>query len=103
MCLNFCRTPKKAQEAKEDILRETMAPESNIIIIKLDLCDFDSVNEFVRQFRALKLPLHGLVNNAGVMSDHRIPTVVREMQHQLSFPSLCRFMCYYTIILRTIL
>jgi hypothetical protein len=82
-----CRTPKKAEEAKADIVKETLVPESHVIVLHLDLCNFDSVCEFVEEFRALKLPLHGLVNNAGVMSDHRIPTVVRDDGH-LSVPSV---------------
>ena len=44
--------------------------------IQLDLCNFDSVVSFVEGFISLKLPLHGLINNAGIMTDDRHPTAV---------------------------
>jgi len=36
--------------------------------MKLDLCDFSSVREFARAFKDLQIPLHILINNAGVMN-----------------------------------
>jgi len=36
--------------------------------MKLDLCDFSSVREFARAFKDLQIPLHILLNNAGVMN-----------------------------------
>jgi len=44
---------------------------SRIHLLPLDLGSFASVREFVRAFEALEIPLHCLINNAGVMM---IPT-----------------------------
>ena len=66
-----CRTPDKAREAKDLILSQTKCPVTRVIVIKLDLCGFDSVRKFVKEFRALGLPLNGLINNAGVMMQER--------------------------------
>jgi NAD(P)-dependent dehydrogenase (short-subunit alcohol dehydrogenase family) len=66
-----CRTPDKAREARDLILSQTKCPVTRVIVIKLDLCGFDSVRKFVKEFRALGLPLNGLINNAGVMMQER--------------------------------
>jgi NAD(P)-dependent dehydrogenase (short-subunit alcohol dehydrogenase family) len=79
-----CRTPAKAQAARDLILqgrsnemrtpkKEMIAP-SKVIILPLDLNSFDSVREFVASFKKLQLPLHGLINNAGMMSAERSET-----------------------------
>ena len=48
-----------------------------MLTIALDLCDFDSVTKCAAEFVKLKIPLDGLVNNAGMMTSTRQPTVVR--------------------------
>lgn len=45
-----------------------MGVQAQLTELLLDLADLESVAEFVRRFKALKLPLHILVNNAGVMA-----------------------------------
>jgi len=69
-----CRTVSKAKEARENLLKETNAASSKLIVLQLDLCDFDSVRNFAKEFKALLLPLHCLINNAGVMMDERNTT-----------------------------
>ncbi|XP_073027237.1 short-chain dehydrogenase TIC 32 B, chloroplastic-like [Primulina eburnea] len=65
------RSLKAAEETKARILSEY--PESNIIIMSLDLSSLDSVRRFVAEFESLNLPLNLLINNAGKFSyDHAI-------------------------------
>lgn len=66
-----CRSVDKAKAAKEQIISSTQCSPSKVAVIKLDLCGFDSVRKFVKDFRNLGVPLHGLINNAGVMQQDR--------------------------------
>jgi retinol dehydrogenase-12 len=66
-----CRNVDRAKEAKEKILALTKCAPTKVFVLKLDLCGFDSVRKFIKEFRALNVPLHGLVNNAGVMMQDR--------------------------------
>ncbi|GAA4179659.1 SDR family oxidoreductase [Gryllotalpicola koreensis] len=59
------RTPEKGEEAAAAIRSE--APEAQLEVRWLDLADLASVREFAAQVVADGAPLHGLVNNAGVM------------------------------------
>jgi len=79
-----CRTPEKANAARERILRgsadwsgmgkrEPIAP-SKLMVLPLDLNSFKSVRAFVAAFKNLQLPLHGLINNAGLMMAERSET-----------------------------
>lgn len=45
-----------------------MAPSSKgkLEVIELDLASLKSVEAFVKSFLAMKLPLHYLINNAGI-------------------------------------
>ncbi len=71
-----CRDVKKAQSARTSIIAETQCPDHRIIVLPspLDLCSFDAVSKFAQSFLATGLSLHGLVNNAGVMTDLRQPS-----------------------------
>ena len=66
-----CRDMTKAAEVKAEFALElNMTSEqanTMIRIIYLDLDSMDSVMSFTRAFKAMKLPLHALVNNAGAM------------------------------------
>eukprot|EP01080_Neovahlkampfia_damariscottae_P001341 gene1341-11423_t len=58
----------KSETVKKEILAEVKgASEEKIIVLPLDLGDFASIDEFVDSFIKLKLSLHILVCNAGVM------------------------------------
>ncbi|CAI9093371.1 OLC1v1028857C1 [Oldenlandia corymbosa var. corymbosa] len=57
------RSIKAAEDTKARILSEF--PESEIIVMHLDLSSMFSVRKFVAQFLSLGLPLHLLINNAG--------------------------------------
>ncbi|KAG7956212.1 hypothetical protein I3843_11G113600 [Carya illinoinensis] len=57
------RNLKAAEEAKARIVSE--CPESEIIVMPLDLSSLRSVRNFVSEFESLDLPLNLLINNAG--------------------------------------
>ncbi|KAL3619519.1 hypothetical protein CASFOL_037089 [Castilleja foliolosa] len=65
------RSLKAAEETKACILSEF--PDSEIVVMWLDLSSLDSVRRFVAEFESLNLPLNLLINNAGKFSyDHAI-------------------------------
>ena len=59
-----CRSSVAGQAAVESVRRAVPGPQ--IELLALDLGDFDSVREWARTFLARKLPLHLLINNAGL-------------------------------------
>jgi len=61
-----CRDVQKGEQAKKEI--EDNDQNAKVTVIKLDLTDLDSIESFVREFEALDIPLHILINNAGVMA-----------------------------------
>jgi short chain dehydrogenase len=69
-----CRSLEKADSAKGLILSELKVSPSKVLVLPLDLCDFKSVRNFVDSFKSLGFPLHGLINNAGVMIENRTTT-----------------------------
>lgn len=69
-----CRSLDKAKQARMSLIHSTGAPADHVKVLKLDLCDFNSVRSFVKAFEALELPLHCLINNAGVMMQERQET-----------------------------
>lgn len=60
-----CRNTDKADAALADV-RSSVA-DANVLAMRLDLADLDSVQKFVRQFESRFCRLDLLVNNAGVM------------------------------------
>lgn len=63
-----CRHPGRAQAAIDDITRAV--PGAQLVFLQLDLASLDSVREAAQAFIALQLPLHVLINNAG-LAGHR--------------------------------
>ncbi|CAO0800127.1 unnamed protein product [Mucor circinelloides] len=61
-----CRTLEKAQEAIKTIKKSV--PDAELIPLQLDLSDLSSIKLFADSFLQLGLPLHLLVNNAGIMA-----------------------------------
>lgn len=59
-----CRNLDKANKAKESLLKEL--PNSKIDIVKLDLSDFNSIDEFSKIIKEKYNKIVALVNNAGV-------------------------------------
>lgn len=60
-----CRNLAKGTEARDEIISATGNP--NVQCMKLDLSSFKSIRSFAAEFLATRLPLHILINNAGVM------------------------------------
>jgi NAD(P)-dependent dehydrogenase (short-subunit alcohol dehydrogenase family) len=66
-----CRSVEKGEVAKERIQRITKCNKGSVIVMHLDLSVLSSVREFAEIFRAMRLPLHVLINNAGIMLSNR--------------------------------
>ncbi|KAF6136187.1 hypothetical protein GIB67_001596 [Kingdonia uniflora] len=65
------RNMKAAEDTKARIVKEF--PDSDIIVMALDLSSLSSVRSFVKEFDALNIPLNLLINNAGKFShEHAI-------------------------------
>jgi NAD(P)-dependent dehydrogenase (short-subunit alcohol dehydrogenase family) len=62
-----CRTVTKGEETKLELVKENEKL-TNIVVLPLDLGDLASIDNFVSEFKKLDVPLHILVNNAGVMA-----------------------------------
>ena len=70
-----CRSVDRAKVAREALLREVAICKPNqLAVLPLDLNSFASVRAFVQEFEKLKLPLHCLINNAGLMMSERSVT-----------------------------
>ncbi|OCR02497.1 short-chain dehydrogenase [Oscillatoriales cyanobacterium USR001] len=63
-----CRSAIKAAQAIDRIRRESN--NSQVEFLPLDLSSLDSVRNFVNLFLAQKLPLHILINNAGIFNKY---------------------------------
>ncbi|MBL4634619.1 MAG: SDR family oxidoreductase [Kofleriaceae bacterium] len=66
-----CRNEAKAQLVVEEIIRETG---SLVEFLPLDLGDLQSVRACVKEFESHNLPLHILVNNAGIAGSRGVTT-----------------------------
>jgi NAD(P)-dependent dehydrogenase (short-subunit alcohol dehydrogenase family) len=60
-----CRDEKKKMQEASDKIRAEF-PESSVTCMALDLSSFDSVRTFCEEFNAKNIPLHVLINNAGL-------------------------------------
>jgi NAD(P)-dependent dehydrogenase (short-subunit alcohol dehydrogenase family) len=61
-----CRDVERAKTVAEDIVNTT--GNKNVRLEQLELDSLESVNSFVSRFLEKNLPLHILINNAGVMA-----------------------------------
>lgn len=73
-----CRSLDKAEKAQSDLLREI--PQGNIQVIRLDVSDPNSVQDFSRQFIAQIGQLDVLINNAGIVA---IPLARNSAGHEM--------------------
>lgn len=65
-CFMTARNTEKAQSVLEDVVKST--GNTNVHLEQLELDSLDNVNAFVQRFLARNIPLHILINNAGVMA-----------------------------------
>lgn len=65
-----CRDLKKAKAAKEKIEQRVLGAKLEIIV--LDLSDFDSVKNFVLNFKSKHQKLNILINNAGILFEESV-------------------------------
>ena len=70
-----CRNEKLGCAAVDSILQKY--PKGKVQYMNLDLGSFDSVKRFVEEFKALRLPLDILINNAGIGAD---PEAIGELE-----------------------
>ncbi len=61
-----CRSKKNGDEAVEKIMKEF--PSAKVTFLQLDLGSFDSIRNFVREYKASGKLIHLLINNAGIMA-----------------------------------
>lgn len=61
-----CRTLEKANGAIEHIKKTV--PHADLVPMQMDLSDLSTVKSFAQSFLDLDLPLHILINNAGIMA-----------------------------------
>jgi hypothetical protein len=61
-----CRDKQKMESAIKQLLQENTS--AKIDGLEMDLADSKSIDSFVKNFEAMGLPLHYLINNAGVMA-----------------------------------
>ena len=61
----LCRSREKGAQLVREIAAIAGAPKASLLIA--DLGDYDSIREAVRLFLAEGVPLHVLINNAGIM------------------------------------
>lgn len=59
-----CRSQKRAENARKQLLEEF--PDAKIDILILDLSSFDSIRNFVSEITGQKIKVHGFVHNAGI-------------------------------------
>jgi NAD(P)-dependent dehydrogenase (short-subunit alcohol dehydrogenase family) len=72
----LCRNVQKGEEAKAEILKGSeQKDEQRLVVMMLDLSSLNSVREFCNQWANVNLPIHVLLNNAGVMACPRSTTV----------------------------
>ncbi|CAM9094906.1 unnamed protein product, partial [Hapterophycus canaliculatus] len=74
-----CRSQTKCAAACEDIRRKV--PGATLEALPLDLSSVESIRGFVDLFRKTRLPLHVLVNNAGIIPAK--PVLVRGMEESM--------------------
>jgi len=78
-----CRTPSKAHAARKTILeskecRAAKVAPSKVLVVQLNLNSFESVRKCAEAFLAMHMPLHGIINNAGLMNADRYTTPTTE-------------------------
>ena len=78
-----CRTVEKAQRAVDSIVATLPSTRGTIVeYMRLDLADLRSIESFIAEYKRRGLPLHVLVNNAGVNAPPKLAQRTFEMEGQ---------------------
>jgi len=96
-----CRSKERAEEAIARMKTETQKQDLPVEFLPLDLASLKSVDSAVAEFQAKNLPLHILVNNAGVMALPERTTTVDGFETQFGVNHIGHF--YLTTLLLPIL
>lgn len=91
-----CRNPKKATKAVDKIKKASKA-QIDLEMMELDLASLASVRQFVANFLEKNLPLHLLINNAGIMNTTYGKTV-DGFEQQFGVNHLGHFLLTYLLI-----
>eukprot|EP01133_Synstelium_polycarpum_P009776 gene9776-11415_t len=79
-----CRNMNKANEAIESLKKDTVVPEGvTIEAMELDISSFESCQSFVKKYQERDLPLHILINNAGIGG--MVPFALTKDGHETMF------------------
>ncbi|CAM9891396.1 unnamed protein product [Ectocarpus sp. 8 AP-2014] len=89
-----CRSPTKCAAACEDIRRRV--PGAALDALKLDLSSVESIRGFVETFHKTGLPLHVLVNNAGIIPGK--PGTIRGMEQSMVVNHLGPFLLTHLLL-----
>ncbi|KAJ3215974.1 hypothetical protein HDU67_010130 [Dinochytrium kinnereticum] len=95
-----CRSVKKAQGVVEEI-RKKGVTDGRLDVMELDLANLKSVRSFAAEFTKRNLPLHILMNNAGVMAVPKFTLTVDNIEMQTASNHVGHF--YLTNLLLPIL
>lgn len=94
-----CRSETRARDAMEDILstlandngknfnpllQSSKPPKERLFTLQCDISDFASVRKAVSKFNEMQLPLHVLVNNAGIMMGERKTVTFENKDYELT-------------------
>lgn len=75
---------------KAELQRENADRQVMLDVLQMDLASFSSTRECVEAFKAKNLPLHLLINNAGVWTSERSMKYAHYLPTKHFFLSLCR-------------
>ncbi|CAN0537866.1 unnamed protein product, partial [Ectocarpus sp. 12 AP-2014] len=89
-----CRSPTKCDAACEDIRRRV--PGAALDALTLDLSSVESIRGFVETFHKTGLPLHVLVNNAGIIPGK--PGTIRGMEQSMVVNHLGPFLLTHLLL-----
>jgi len=86
-----CRSKERAEEAIQKLKAEIPGANLNVEFIPLDLNSLASVQQCAEEFKQKKLPLHILVNNAGVMALPNLEHTVDGIEKQFGINHVGHF------------
>ncbi|KAJ3073132.1 hypothetical protein HDU98_002168 [Podochytrium sp. JEL0797] len=94
-----CRSEDRAKAAIKEIKQSV--PNADVVFMKLNLADWDSVQAFAQAFKNTGFPLHILMNNAGIMAPPQFEASKHGVELQMAGNHLGHF--YLTHLLLPVL